>query len=69
MCAGRRTRTGMNTTTIIMITDHAHHHGDAHHRHTDHQSLGVEPHVHGPDCGHDHDHDHDHDHAHGHDHK
>jgi len=50
--------------------DHDHHHGDAHHRHTDHQNLGVEPHVHGPDCGHDHDHDHDnghdHDHHHGH---
>jgi len=38
--------------------DHDHHHGDAHHRHTDHQSLGAEPHVHGPGCGHDHDHDH-----------
>ena len=39
--------------------DHDHHddhdhHGDAHHRHTDHQSLGGEPHMHGPDCGHDH---------------
>jgi urease accessory protein len=44
--------------------DH-HHHGDAHHRHGDHQSLGAEPHVHGPGCGHDH---HDHDHGHGHDH-
>jgi len=55
--------------------DHAHHHGDAHHAHTDHQSLGAEPHVHGPDCGHDHhehhDHsqDHGHDHSHGHGHK
>jgi urease accessory protein len=55
--------------------DHAHdhdhaHHGDAHHRHTDHQSVGAEPHVHGPGCGHDHHdddhaHNHDHDHAHG----
>jgi urease accessory protein len=44
--------------------DHADHHGDVHHRHIDHQSLGIEPHVHGPDCGHDHDHAHDH-----HDHK
>jgi urease accessory protein len=47
--------------------DHAHH-GDAHHRLGDHQSFGVEPHVHGPGCGHDH---HDHDHArdgHGHAH-
>jgi urease accessory protein len=45
--------------------DHDHdHHGDAHHRLGDHQSLGAEPHVHGPGCGHDH-----HDHAHdGHDH-
>ena len=40
--------------------DHADHHGDVHHHHTDHQSLGVEPHVHGPDCDHDHDHAHDH---------
>ncbi len=49
--------------------DHAHH-GDVHHRHGDHQSVGAEPHVHGPGCGHDHDgHDHDHDHhSHGHDH-
>jgi urease accessory protein len=42
--------------------DHDHHndphaHGDTHHRHTDHQSLGAEPHVHGPDCGHDHAHE------------
>ncbi len=45
--------------------DHAHH-GDAHHRHGDHQSVGAEPHVHGPGCGHDH-HGHDHhDHDHGH---
>jgi urease accessory protein len=45
--------------------DHAHH-GDAHHRHGDHQNPGAEPHVHGPDCGHDHDHPHDHAHeAHG----
>jgi len=47
---------------------HAHdhpHHGDAHHRLGDHQSVPAEPHVHGPACGHDH-HDHDHDHAHGH---
>ena len=51
--------------------DHLHHHGDAHHRHTDHQSLEAEPHVHGPDCGHDHDqaHGHGHGHAHGHGHK
>jgi len=48
--------------------DHAHH-GDAHHRHGDHQSVGAEPHVHGPGCGHDdhghapHGHDHDHGHA------
>jgi len=41
--------------------DHAHH-GDAHHRHGDHQSVGAEPHVHGPGCDH-HDHDHDHDHG------
>ena len=49
--------------------EHAHRHGDAHHRHGDHQSVGAEPHVHGPGCGHDH-HDHaHHDHAHhGHDH-
>ncbi|MGD0641509.1 MAG: urease accessory protein UreE [Roseiarcus sp.] len=39
-------------------------HGDAHHRHGDHQSVGGEPHVHGPDCDH---HDHDH-HGHDHDH-
>jgi urease accessory protein len=38
--------------------DHAHH-GDAHHRHGDHQSVGAEPHTHGPGCGHDHDHDHE----------
>ncbi len=48
--------------------DHAHH-GDAHHRHGDHQSVGAEPHVHGPGCGHDHhdhaDHGHDPDHGHG----
>ena len=38
---------------------HEPHHGDAHHRIGDHQSFGVEPHVHGPGCGHDHDgHDH-----------
>jgi urease accessory protein len=38
---------------------HEPHHGDAHHRIGDHQSLAAEPHVHGPGCGHDHD-DHDH---------
>jgi urease accessory protein len=43
--------------------DHAHH-GDAHHRLGDHQSVPAEPHVHGPGCGHGH-HDHDHEHAHG----
>jgi urease accessory protein len=52
--------------------DHHHtHHGDAHHRHDDHMSVGGEAHVHGPDCGHDHDHHHEHDHGHhdhGHDH-
>jgi len=46
--------------------DHAHHHGDAHHSHTDHQSVGAEPHVHGPDCGHEHEHGHHRDHDHGH---
>jgi urease accessory protein len=40
--------------------DHAHH-GDAHHRHGDHQSVGAEPHTHGPGCGHDHDHGPSHD--------
>jgi urease accessory protein len=40
--------------------DH-HHHGDAHHRHTDPQSVGAEPHAHGPDSGHDHSHEHGHD--------
>jgi urease accessory protein len=51
--------------------DHAHH-GDAHHRHGDHVSVGAEPHLHGPDCGHEH-HDHDHhdhhDHLHDHAHE
>ena len=37
--------------------DHAHH-GDAHHRHGDHQSVGPPPPAHGPHGGHDHDHDH-----------
>jgi urease accessory protein len=47
--------------------DHAHH-GDAHHRHGDHQSVDA-PHAHGPDCGRDHHgHDHGHDHDHDHDH-
>ncbi|MGO4872006.1 MAG: urease accessory protein UreE [Roseiarcus sp.] len=38
--------------------DHAPH-GDALHRHGDHQNVGGEPHVHGPGCGHVH-HDRDH---------
>jgi urease accessory protein len=47
--------------------DHAHgRHGDSHHAHGDHQSVEAEPHVHGPNCGHDH-HDHDHSHSHSHD--
>jgi urease accessory protein len=45
------------------------HHDHAHPKHSDHQSLGAEPHVHGPDCGHGHDHAHDHHHADGHGHE
>jgi urease accessory protein len=46
--------------------DHHDHHDHAAHDHGRHEH-GGEPHVHGPDCGHDH-RDHSHDHAHDHSH-